>query len=127
MTLRQDVDIVIEQVKMSFKNNKFQMWQTRKNGDFMRKLGWTYTQIQSYICNNLCYDNYYRGPSANFSSTGNKGAIIWEFGMEVEIYEVYVKVSILEENGEFRAACLSFHECERPIVYPLRKGSGIND
>lgn len=127
MTSRRDVDIVIEQVKKSFKDNKFQMWQTKKNGDFMRKLGWTYTQIQSYICANLCCENYYKGPNANRSSTGSTRAIIWEFGMDVESYEVYVKVSILEELGEIKSACLSFHECEYPIVYPFRKGSDLND
>lgn len=44
---------------------------------------------------------------------------MWVFGKKVEKEEVYIKVSMGNENTE--AVCISFHVAEHPMIYPLKK------
>lgn len=44
---------------------------------------------------------------------------MWVFGKQVKKKEVYIKVSMGNENGG--AVCISFHLAEHPLNYPFKK------
>jgi len=44
---------------------------------------------------------------------------MWIFGKQVKGKEVYIKVSMGNENN--RAICISFHIAQHPIKYPFKK------
>ena len=44
---------------------------------------------------------------------------MWVFGKQVKKKEVYIKVSMGNENKG--AVCISFHIAEHPMIYPLKK------
>jgi hypothetical protein len=46
---------------------------------------------------------------------------VCEFGLEVGGTEVYIKVNVIVEPEQ--CVCMSFHLPEKPLSYPLRRGS----
>ena len=70
----------------------------------------------SYL-NKLTSENYYSGPNKDtYDSTKPD---YYEFGIEINGIEVYIKISIGLINK--RVDCMSFHKAEKPISYPLKK------
>ncbi len=53
-------------------------------------------------------DDYYKGPKQDFDRSG----VIWEFKKNIEEIPFYVKMKIVQENGEHILKCLGFHEDE---------------
>ena len=56
----------------------------------------------------LAVGDYYKGPKQDFDP--NKPGDIWEFKKDVDGILFYVKVKIVQENGEDILKCLGFHE-----------------
>lgn len=99
--------------------------QRQKNKDTLLRLGFTARDVRT-VAEDLSYEDYYRGPNTN--NSGNvpvkmKNSEMWEFGKLItgnEVLEVYIKFSFVEDdNGPF-TCCVSFHEPEQTISYPLK-------
>lgn len=115
LDLASQVKLFVMQFKSYAKMNSISTVQiNRKTSMFLRELGWTSSYMLEYILNNLCEENFYRGPSDHHFINNTK---VMEFGITLNGQELYVKISLSEENG----ACMSFHPCESEIEYPLRK------
>lgn len=48
---------------------------------------------------------------------------IWEFGVEIDNEEVYIKLS--DDLSHNIAKCISFHKTEFKISYPYKKGGKL--
>lgn len=70
-----------------------------------------------YYLNKLTSENYYSGP--NKDTYDPLKPDYYEFGIEINNIEVYIKISIGMTNK--RVDCMSFHKAEKPITYPLKK------
>lgn len=55
----------------------------------------------------LVVSDYYKGPKQDLDL--NRPGYIWEFKKDVEGIPFYIKVKIVQENGEDILKCLSFH------------------
>ncbi|HEY5533388.1 MAG TPA: hypothetical protein VIL99_00400 [Ignavibacteria bacterium] len=62
----------------------------------------------------MTYKNYYKGPNPDNIYKGN----YWEFGVTIKNMEIYIKINIGQMNK--RVICISFHEAEFKINYPLK-------
>ena len=65
----------------------------------------------------LSSNNYYTGP--NNDTYDNSKPDYYEFGITIQGFEVYVKLSLGLLNKQ--VDCMSFHIAEKPITYPLKK------
>jgi len=83
-----------------------------KFGETLKKLGYIESQCTDVI-KNLTYKNYYKGPKKDTIHGGE----IWEFGIIVKDIEIYIKINIGLMNKP--VICISFHESEYKIIYPL--------
>ena len=54
----------------------------------------------------LLVDDYYKGPKKDFERPGE----IWEFKKKVDGIPFYIKIKIVEENGQSILKCLGFHD-----------------
>lgn len=91
-----------------------------KNNETVKKLGLTKKNIEDIILA-LTEDNYYKGPKQD---DRNPNQQIWEFGKEIDGIEVYIKLSIATVNKIQIAKCISFHEAEYPLSYPVKQTKG---
>lgn len=65
----------------------------------------------------LSSSNYYTGP--NNDTYDNSKPAYYEFGITIQGFEVYIKLSLGLLNKQ--VDCMSFHIAEKPITYPLNK------
>jgi len=68
------------------------------------------------IINSLKAEDYSQGP---LDEKMHGILPMWVFGKQVKRKEVYIKVSMGNENNG--AVCISFHIAERPMNYPFKK------
>ena len=61
------------------------------------------------IVNKLDHTNYFRGATADHDLT--KADAVWEFKSNIGSIKIYIKVKILESDGE-KIHCFGFHEDE---------------
>lgn len=73
--------------------------------------------IAKEVIDNLNVENYYRGP---FESDDGGEGDIWEFGVNIDGNEIYIKIFILSKHKSILIKCISFHIAEYPIIYPLK-------
>lgn len=90
----------------------------RKNRQLLNELDLTPDQARDIILH-LDVDNYSSGPYLDSQITGGE---ICEFGIEVDGKEIYIKIAVVEKYGLCYCKCISFHEAERPMDYPLKGG-----
>jgi len=104
-----------------FKRNlskKFTFIPRRGNMDTLTKFGLTVKHVKQILAN-LTHKNYFNGPSRD---RDRKTKMVWEFGTHIGGEEIYIKLS---DDFSFSVAkCISFHEAERPIIYPFKASSG---
>ena len=87
---------------------------TRSNFiETLKKLDYVPNQCIQVI-KDLTYKDYYQGP---FDDTINSG-VYWEFGVTIKNMEIYIKINIGQLNK--RVICISFHEAQFKINYPLK-------
>lgn len=88
------------------------------NNETAIALGLTRETVRQEILQ-LTADDYHSGPEPDRDRPGD----IWVFGKRIEAMEVYIKLKLVKdpETGTEYVKCLSFHEAERRIEYPLRK------
>ena len=67
------------------------------------------------IVKSLEAQDYIEGPVVDEL---NKKGEMWVFGKDVKGREVYIKITLGNENGQ--TICISFHIAEYPLVYPFK-------
>ena len=78
-----------------------------KNMQALAQHGLTITDAKNEILG-LVVGDYYKGPKQDFDS--NRPDVIWEFKKIINGIRFYIKIKIVQENGEEILKCLAFHE-----------------
>lgn len=87
-----------------------------KNKKTILKLGITKIQLID-ILYTLNPEDFSEGPIIDKYHPG----VLWIFGKEVDCVEIYIKLKIINKpSGDEHAVCISFHESEYPMIYPLK-------
>lgn len=88
-----------------------------KNKQTILKLGYTKNQILDVLFS-INVEDYCVGPIPDEYHPGD----YWVFGKEIDCLELYIKLKIaVKPSGDEIAFCISFHESEFPLRYPLGK------
>ncbi|MBU2604082.1 MAG: type II toxin-antitoxin system MqsR family toxin [Actinobacteria bacterium] len=114
MDRRSRVVLFLELMKLTARS-RFVFVGRRKNLDTLAMLGMTREHAQSLVLG-LTPDNYVGGPDADHN---HPGLDVWVFGLGDSGHEVYVKLQVIPDPAA--CLCVSFHESERPLHYPLRE------
>lgn len=69
--------------------------------------GLTITDAKNEILG-LVVGDYYKGPKPDHDP--NRPGGIWEFKKNIDDIQFYIKVKIVQENGENILKCIGFHE-----------------
>jgi len=109
----------IEEFLFEFKNlartNGVRFWQRSENMSMMNMLELTELVVTNDILLHLTAKDYCEGP---IHEDGHSDA--WSFGLNLDDYNVYIKLTITEKKKRKRAECISFHEATHPLSYPYR-------
>ena len=107
--LASSVDIVayLTNVKSLLANGKYDFVPRRKNLQALAQHGLTIADAKAEIMG-LVVSDYYKGPKQDYDA--NRPGDIWEFKKMIDGTQFYVKVKIVQENGENILKCLGFHE-----------------
>jgi len=79
----------------------------RKNIQALAAHGLSIMDAKSEILS-LVVSDYYKGPKQDFDPS--KPGDIWEFKKSVDGVQFYVKLKIVQVNGQDMLKCLGFHE-----------------
>lgn len=91
-----------------------------KNRKTILKLGFTKNQIINTLFE-LEIEDYSKGPIPDEYQDENPANVLWVFGKEINCIEIYIKLKIVTKpSGYEKAFCISFHESEYPMKYPLK-------
>jgi len=114
MSLKDDVQIFLHDFKVKARTFGIDYYPRQKNTDALLQLGIT-AYIREEIIMKLEVRDYYRGPTEDIDP---KRPEFYEFGTHYNGEEIYVKLSL----GKFGKSphCMSFHQPEDIIDYPLR-------
>lgn len=88
----------------------------RLHMDALLKLGLTETNREEIILN-LSVDDYCEGPDKDTDRDGD----VWVFGKALDEKVIYIKLKVFMADGKIRAKCISFHEAEYSMSWPLKK------
>ena len=102
-----DISACLSSIKKLLSNGKYDFVPRRKNLQSLSKHGLTTTDAKNEILG-LSVSDYYNGPKKDFDI--NRPGDVWEFKKNVDGTQFYVKVKIVQENGENILKCLGFHE-----------------
>jgi hypothetical protein len=89
----------------------------QENLDTLAKLGITRKHAKSLVLG-LKPEDCVSGPDPD---RNNPGRELWVFGLGISGVEVYVKLQIVLTPAQ--CVCVSFHEADRPMHYPLRESA----
>lgn len=98
--------------------NGLDIWTTVKNKKFEADTGFIASDAEDVI-KALSHKNYNDGPQADDNPNRDPGEV-WTFNAELLGEGIYLKLKLEGANGSQKAACLSFHEPERPMETPLK-------
>ena len=87
-----------------------------ENNRTIVELGLTRRNIENEILGLTALD-YCSGPEPDRTRPG----VIWEFGKNIVLQEIYIKLKLAENGDQKIAKCISFHIANHKINYPLRK------
>lgn len=113
MSSRIQIEDFLSNFKLKLKIYGVVFLQRDKNLDTLIKLELT-TVNRTSILQALTYQDYYKGPTPDY----DKGAELWEFGVEVKHRDVYIKITM--GHTDRPVICISFHIAERRIKYPFK-------
>ncbi len=102
-----EVSSFLTQVKTLLSNGKYDFVPRRKNMQALAQYGLTITDVKNEILGFVVKD-YYKGPKRDLDP--NRPGDIWEFKKDIGGKQFYVKVKIVQEDGENILKCMSFHE-----------------
>ena len=83
----------------------------------LAKMGLTRANLKDEILS-LSVADYCEGPSRDRNQPG----FLWVFGKQVMCHDVYIKLKIsdVKGSGKKTAKCISFHEADFPMSFPLK-------
>lgn len=102
-----EIALFLERAKRLLSAGKYDFVPRRKNMQALAKHGLTILDAKSEILG-LVVGDYYKGPKQDLDP--NKPGDIWEFKKNIDEIQFYVKIKIIQENGEDILKCLGFHE-----------------
>jgi len=104
-----DVATYLTEVKSLLSVGKYDFVPRRKNMQALAQHGLTIADAKNEILG-LVVSDYYKGPKQDFDP--NRLGDIWEFKKNIDGLQFYIKIKIMQENGEDILKCLAFHEDE---------------
>lgn len=102
-----DVAAYLTNVKKLLSSGKYDFVPRRKNMQALAQHGLTITDAKNEILGFVVGD-YYKGPKQDHDP--NRPGDIWEFKKNIDGIQFYIKVKIVQENGEDILKCIGFHE-----------------
>ena len=102
-----DIAAFLARVKKLLSKGNYDFVPRRKNMQALAKHGLTIKDAKNEILG-LVVGDYYKGPKQDFDS--DRPGDIWEFKKNIDGIQFYVKVKIVQENGEDILKCIGFHE-----------------
>ncbi|MHB0981306.1 MAG: toxin [Thermoleophilia bacterium] len=114
MVPRNQVLLFLELMKTTARR-QFVFVGREKNLTTLANLGINRKHAESLVLG-LKPEDYVSGPETDHN---NPSLDVWVFGLEVSGCEIYVKLQLLLDPE--CCVCVSFHEPERPMHYPLRE------
>ena len=99
--------VFLERVKILVSAGKYDFVPRRKNMQALAQYGLTVSDAKDEILG-LAIGDYYRGPKEDYDAA--RPGDIWEFKKNIDGIQFYVKVKIVQENGEEVLKCIGFHE-----------------
>ncbi len=102
-----DIAAYLTEVKRLLSAGKYDFVPRRKNMQALALHGLTITDAKDEILG-LVVNDYYKGPKQDLDQ--NRPGDIWEFKKDIDGMKFYIKVKIVQENGENILKCLAFHE-----------------
>jgi hypothetical protein len=112
---RHKVLLFLHLMKMAA-HERFVFTNRAKNLETLASLGITREHAESLVLG-MQPGNYVSGPDRD---RNNPSLEMWVFGLRVASSEVYVKLQVISDPP-VQCVCVSFHEPERPMHYPLRE------
>jgi hypothetical protein len=86
----------------------------KRNLDSLANLGLSIEDAEEIILG-LTEEEYVTGPEKDLDGSSGE---IWVFGSSYGGRRLYIKVKL----DNIRSKCISFHEADHPLIYPLKKG-----
>ena len=102
-----DITAYLAQVKKLLSTGKYDFVPRRKNMQALAKHGLSIMDAKFEILG-LVTSDYYKGPKKDLDS--NRPGDIWEFKKKIDGIQFYIKLKIVQENGELLLKCIGFHE-----------------
>lgn len=102
-----DIAAYLASVKKLLSSGKYDFVPRRKNMQALAQHGLTIADAKDEILG-LVVGDYYKGPKRDLDS--DRPGDIWEFKKSINGIQFYVKVKIVQQNGEDILKCLGFHE-----------------
>lgn len=102
-----DIATYLARVKKLLSAGKYDFVPRRKNMQALAQHGLTITDAKNEILG-LVIGDYYKGPKRDLDL--NCPGDLWEFKKGIDGIPFYVKVKIVQKNGEDLVKCLGFHE-----------------
>lgn len=106
-TSTSDIAEYLAKVKNLLSAGKYDFVPRRKNMQALAQHGLTITDAKNEILG-LVVGDYYKGPKRDLDP--NHLGDIWELKKDIDGIQFYVKVKVVQENGEDILKCLGFHE-----------------
>ena len=97
----------LERVKRLITRGRYDFVPRRKSMQALALHGLTITDAKAEILG-LVIEDYYKGPKQDFDPA--RPGDIWEFKKNIEGIPFYIKIKVVQENGEEIVKCLGFHE-----------------
>lgn len=90
---------------------KYDFVPRRKNLQALAEHGLTLGEVKEELLGLVAAD-YYKGPKEDLDP--RRQGEVWEFKKALGGVPFYIKVKVVEENGEEKLKCLGFHQDEYP-------------
>lgn len=103
----QDISAFLAKMKRQVSAGKYDFVPRRKNMQALAQHGLTISDAKDEIFS-LVVGDYYKGPKQDLDPF--RPGDIWEFKKNIDGRQFYIKVKIVQVNGEDIVKCLGFHE-----------------
>ena len=103
----QDISAFLAKMKRQVSAGKYDFVPRRKNMQALAQHGLTISDAKDEIFG-LVVEDYYKGPKQDLDPL--KPGDIWEFKKNIDGQPFYIKVKIVQVNGEDIVKCLGFHQ-----------------
>lgn len=103
----QEISAFLARMKRQVSAGKYDFVPRRNNIQALAQHGLTISDAKDEIFN-LVVGDYYKGPKQDLDPL--RPGDVWEFKKNIDGKQFYIKVKIVQVNGEDIVRCLSFHE-----------------